>query len=81
MRDPRCSRRWPICSAVRANRGLKEPRPGAFYRKGKAWLHFCEDRAGLFADICVGTEWQRFRVSDAEERTLFLAFVKAVSDT
>lgn len=56
-------------------RGLKEPRPGIFYRKGRAWLHFHEDKAGLFADIRVETEWERFRVSEPAECALLLALI------
>jgi hypothetical protein len=63
-----------LVAAVRA-RGLKEPRPGIFYRKGKAWLHFHEDKAGLFADLRTGTAWQRFRVSSAEEGAKLLATI------
>ena len=63
-----------LLSAIRA-RGLNEPRPGSFYRQGRAWLHFHEDKAGLFADIRVGTEWERFRVSEAEERAALLSLV------
>jgi hypothetical protein len=63
-----------LVAAVRA-RGLKEPRPGIFYRKGKAWLHFHEDKAGLFADIRLGAEWERFRVSDAAEQANLLRLI------
>jgi hypothetical protein len=60
--------------AIRA-RGLKEPRPGIFYRKGKAWLHFHEDKAGLFADLRLGAEWERFRVSDEGEQANLLRLI------
>jgi hypothetical protein len=63
-----------LLSAIRA-RGLKEPHQGIFYRKGKAWLHFHEDKAGLFADLRVSTEWERFRVSEAEERAALLSLI------
>ena len=63
-----------LLEAVRA-RGLKEPRPGIFYRKGKAWLHFHEDKAGLFADIRFGAAWERFRVSDAGEQANLLRLI------
>jgi hypothetical protein len=63
-----------LVAAVRA-RGLKEPRPGIFYRKGKAWLHFHEDKVGLFADIRLGAEWERFRVSDAAEQANLLRLI------
>ena len=63
-----------LLAAVRA-RGLKEPRRGIFYRKSKAWLHFHEDKAGLFADIRRGAEWERFRVSDAAEQANLLRLI------
>jgi hypothetical protein len=63
-----------LVAAVRA-RGLKEPRPGIFYRKGKAWLHFHEDKAGLFADIRLDAEWERFRVSDTAEQANLLRLI------
>jgi hypothetical protein len=61
--------------AIRARDGLKEPRPGVFYRKGRAWLHFHEDEAGLFADLHLGAEWERFRVSEPKERAKLLAVI------
>ena len=64
-----------LITAIRTREGLKEPRPGVFYRKGKAWLHFHEDMAGLFADLRLDTEWQRFRVSEAKERARLLAVI------
>jgi hypothetical protein len=61
--------------AIRARAGLREPRRGVFYRKGKAWLHFHEDPAGLFADLRIGAEWQRFPLSDPATRTVLLAAI------
>ncbi len=55
------------------SRGLKERSPGVLYRTGKAWLHFHEDKAGLFAHIRVSSEWERLRVSNPDERAAFLA--------
>ena len=63
-----------LLSEIRT-RGVKEPSPGIFYRKGKAWIHFHEDDAGLFADIKAGSEWRRFRVTEPEERASFLDFI------
>jgi hypothetical protein len=64
-----------LIAAVRAKGGLREPRPGVFYRGGKAWLHFHEDPAGLFADLRVGLEWHRFRVSEPTERAAVLGVI------
>jgi hypothetical protein len=64
-----------LIAQIRARGGLREPRPAVFYRKGKAWLHFHEDKAGLFADLRAGADWQRFRVSDPDERAGLLAAI------
>jgi hypothetical protein len=63
-----------LIAAIRG-RGVKETRPGVFYRKGKAWLHFHEDRHGLFADIRISSEWKRFRVSESTERAALIVFI------
>ena len=63
-----------LLSAVRA-RGLKDTRPGIFYRKGRAWLHFHEDKTGLFADIRLDSEWVRFRVSNPAEQASLLTLI------
>jgi hypothetical protein len=64
-----------LLAAVRLRSDLRELRPGVFYRKSKAWLHFHEDPAGLFADLRVAGDWQRFRVLDPPERMALLAAV------
>ncbi len=63
-----------LIGKIRA-RGVKEPRPGIFYRKGKAWLHFHEDPAGLFGDLRLATDWARFRVSGPQERGALLSAI------
>jgi hypothetical protein len=63
-----------LISAIRV-KGAKETSRGVFYRKGKAWLHFHEDKAGLFADVRIDADWQRFRVTDLVERATFLVFL------
>jgi hypothetical protein len=63
-----------LLTAIRKRR-LKEPARGVFYHKGKAWLHFHEDKAGLFADIRVNDEWERMRVSAPDESANLLALI------
>jgi len=41
----------PLLAEIRALPGLAERKPGIFYRRGEAWLHFHEDPAGLFVDV------------------------------
>ncbi len=58
----------PLLEEIRRLDGLKETKRGVFYRKGAAFLHFHEDPAGLFADVRVGKEWKRSRVSTRAEQ-------------
>jgi hypothetical protein len=48
--------------------GSVERKPGIFYVRGKAFLHFHEDPTGLFADVKIGNDWQRFPVNATRER-------------
>jgi hypothetical protein len=61
----------PLLEAVRKQPQLKEKKRGTFYLKTKAFLHFHEDPAGLFADLWLGTNWKRLPVnSPTEHQTL-----------
>jgi hypothetical protein len=59
-----------------ATAALVEKKPGVFYRKSKAFLHFHEDPSGLYVDVRVGDEFERRRVETAKERGAFLALVR-----
>jgi hypothetical protein len=67
----------PLLHALRAFDALKEKSRGLFYRRGRSFLHFHEDSAGLFADLSTGGDDQRFRVSTQRERAAFLKVVRA----
>ena len=60
---------------IRARGGIKEKRIGIFYRKSKAFLHFHEDPAGVFADLNVGTDFERFPLNTSRERQALLAAI------
>src|SRR5271169_7242260 len=60
---------------LRARTELVERRPGIFYVRGRAFLHFHQDRAGLFADLRDRGDWRRFPVNAADERAHLLAVV------
>jgi hypothetical protein len=60
---------------------LREKRPGIFYLKSRAFLHFHEDPGGLFADLRVGNEWQRFPVSGVEDQARLLDRVNDLTQT
>jgi hypothetical protein len=58
--------------------GLVERKPGIFYVKSQAYLHFHEDAAGLFADVRLrGGEFERLRVSTKHEQAALLKAVTA----
>ena len=67
-----------VLTHLRAFEGLTESKRGAFYRKSAGFLHFHEDPAGLFADLKVDEEWQRFRVNTPEERSELLNCIESV---
>ena len=55
-----------LLAALSAIPGLNEKKPGIFYRKSRAFLHFHQDPKGLFADVRAveGHDFDRFDVSD-----------------
>jgi hypothetical protein len=66
-----------LLAALRAMPGLKEKARGVFYARSRAFLHFHEDPAGLFADLRPAVEWQRLPVNTEAERRLLLQAVTA----
>jgi hypothetical protein len=64
-----------LLAQIRAQEGLKEKKPGIFYRKSKAFLHFHEDPAGLFADLNAATEFERYPVNTQRERAALLLVI------
>ncbi len=62
-----------LLAALRTLPGLVEKRPGCFYRRGRAWLHFHDDPAGVFADVRLhGDNFTRLRVSQPCEQVALL---------
>jgi hypothetical protein len=69
-----------LLASLRARAALREKRPGIFYVKGRAFLHFHADRAGLFADLREGDGWRRLPVNQPDEcRTLLLLVDQALA--
>jgi hypothetical protein len=59
----------PLLADIRAAApDLVEKSRGVFYRRSKAFLHFHEDPTGMYADLRVTDEFERFRASTAEEQ-------------
>ncbi len=61
----------PFLARVREVPGLTEKKTGVFYCGAKAFLHFHEDEAGMFADVSLPTGWVRVPInSEADENSL-----------
>ena len=70
----------PLLTDLRELPDLREKSRGVFYRKSRAFLHFHEDAAGLFADIRrPDGEFDRHRVETETERTAFIRIAEADS--
>ena len=67
-----------LLEGLRELSGIKEKKRGVFYRKSKAFLHFHEDPAGLFADVRLdGVIFERYGVTTKKDQRELLARVKA----
>jgi hypothetical protein len=68
----------PLLEELRSVPGLAEKRPGIFYRRSKAFLHFHEDPSGLHADVRFGEEFERVRTETDMEREALMARIRAL---
>lgn len=74
-----CARLDDVLIALRAMPALREARPGAFSRAGRAFVHFHDDPAGLFADVRLDADgpFLRLPVTTRAQRRDFLARVRS----
>lgn len=61
-----------LLNRIRQFDGLKEKKLGVFYKKSSAFLHFHEDERGVFADLRLGSDWERFPVNSTKEQNELL---------
>jgi hypothetical protein len=67
----------PLLERVRALGRLTERKPGSFYLRSSAFLHFHEDPAGLFADLKAdGKAFTRLPVNSRKEQDALVAQVQ-----
>ena len=68
-----------VLAQLRALPGLTEKARGTFYLKSRAFLHFHEDPAGLFADIrdAAGVDFERLDVSGPAGQAELLKLARA----
>ncbi len=67
-----------LIARIRMREGLQEKRPGVFYRKSKAFLHFHEDPMGIFADLRTGEEFERVPVNTEKEHSELLSQIDRI---
>jgi hypothetical protein len=65
-----------LLSQLRQIRGLKEVRRGVFYRRSKAFMHFHDDPSGLYADVRLHEEFERYRVDSEDEQRFILTEIR-----
>lgn len=67
-----------LLAQLRPLPGMTEKKRGVFYRKSKAFLHFHEDPAGLFADLraATGGDFDRYDVSTVAQRETLVTTVE-----
>jgi len=65
-----------LLTELRQRALLKEKSPGTFYVKSKAFLHFHEDPAGIFADVKLDLQdYSRYRINTAAEQAALLKMI------
>lgn len=71
----------PLLAALRDLPALREPRPGVFSRSSRAFLHFHEDGADVFADVRFADDFERIRVTEPAEQSALLERIRAALPT
>ena len=64
-----------LLQSLRGRAALVERRRWIFYVAGRAFLHFHEDPAGLFADLRQHSDWLRLPVNDLNDQATLLAAI------
>jgi len=64
-----------LLDQIRTRDGLKEKKLGIFYRKSKSFLHFHEDPEGIFADLSIGLDFDRYPVNTQKEWKALLSAI------
>jgi hypothetical protein len=65
-----------LLADLRTMPGLNEKTRGIFYRGSQAFLHFHEDPTGLYADVRLDVDFERMRVTSAQEQKALLTRVR-----
>ena len=67
----------PLLEKIRCIEGLKEKKPGVYYLKSKAFLHFHEEGDQVYADVRLhSSDFERRRVTTKQEQAELLRAIK-----
>lgn len=67
----------PLLEQIRAIPGLKEKKPGIFYRQSRAFLHFHEEGDQIYADVRLRSEdFDRFPATTVPEQAALLKAIQ-----
>jgi len=58
----------PLLEELRSRPALREMRPGVFYLKSRAFLHFHDDPSGVFADVRLAGDFVRLAVTSRSQQ-------------
>jgi hypothetical protein len=67
----------PLLKKLRGDARLKERTRGAFYRSGRAFLHFHEHGDELFADVRFGEDFERLPATSATHQAALMRRIGA----
>jgi hypothetical protein len=68
----------PLLQKIRLLPELKEKKPGVFYRKSRAFLHFHEDDGRIYADVRLdGSDFQRLPCSSARDQAALITTIRS----
>jgi hypothetical protein len=67
----------PLLGRLRSIAVLTEKKPGVFYLKSKAFLHFHEDPTGVHVDVRLSDDFERRRVETKTEQAALLKEIRA----
>jgi hypothetical protein len=67
-----------LLAQLRTLPGITEKKPGTFYRKSAAFLHFHEDGGKLFADIKQDGEFVRYEIGTTASQTKLLKLAQSL---
>lgn len=67
----------PLLRALRNMPALREKSPGTFYKGARAFVHFHEDPAGVFADVRFTDDFERIDVTTAAKQQKLARRIRA----